>query len=287
MSLDSILSEAQPPVGRIVLNRPDKLNAFNLAMWRALPEKLAELEAHPDIRVIIIRGAGEKAFGAGADISEFEENRKDPKTASEYARANDAAFMAIRNCAKPTIAMIRGFCIGGGCAVALCADIRIAASDARFAITPARLGLGYAFSGIDHAVQELGPAGTRYVFLTAAQLDAPKALELGIVQEIHPPESLDSKTLELAMKIAANAPLTLRAAKEAIRQATSPAETRNLGEVERLIADCFASEDYKEGLRAFAERRPPSILGALIRWREFLGLGLYSGYVSIPLAGQL
>lgn len=261
MSSDSILCEARPPLGWITLNRPDKLNAFNLSMWRALPEKLAALERDTDVRVIIIKGAGEKAFGAGADISEFEENRKDPKTAAEYARANDAAFLAIRNCTKPTIAMIRGFCIGGGCAVALCADIRVAAADTKFAITPARLGLGYAFSGIEHAVQELGPAGARYVFLTAAQVDAGKALELGIVQEVHAPEELEARTIKLAEIIALNAPLTLRAAKEAIRQASRAPEARDLALVERLIRDCFASEDYKEGLRAFGEKRKPEFRG--------------------------
>ncbi|MBI3737173.1 enoyl-CoA hydratase/isomerase family protein [Candidatus Sumerlaeota bacterium] len=258
---DSILTHREGPLGWLILNRPDKLNAFNLAMWQAVPSKLAELEANPEIRAIVIRGAGEKAFGAGADISEFEENRKDPQTAAAYASANDGAFRALRECSKPTIAMIHGFCVGGGCAVALCADIRLASADAKFALTPARLGLGYSFSGIEHAVKELGPAATRYLFLTAGQIAAAKALELGLVQEVHLAVELESKTRELALTISENAPLTLRAAKEAIRQAQLAPQERDSATVEELIAACFASQDYREGLRAFSERRRPKFQG--------------------------
>ncbi len=257
MNSSSILIEREPPLGWLILNRPEKLNAFNLEMWSALSERMSELERDPAIRVVILRGAGEKAFGAGADISEFEENRKDAKTAEVYARANDRAFLALRNCSKPTVAMIHGFCVGGGLAVALCADVRLAAHDAKFALTPARLGLGYSFSGVEHAVQELGPASARYLFLTAGQITASKALELGLVQEVHDAAELKKKTEELARTIADNAPKTLRAIKEAVRQSVLPPAERNLPFVQSLIAECFASEDYKEGLRAFAEKRKP------------------------------
>jgi len=226
-------------------------------MWRALPERITELEQNPEIRVIVIRGAGERAFGAGADISEFEEHRKDPQSAAEYAESNERAFLSIRECSKPTIAMIHGFCIGGGCAVALCADIRVASRDAKFAITPARLGLGYSFSGVEHVVQELGPAGARYLFLTAAQIAAERAMELGVIQEVYEIEELEVGTGKLARQIAENAPFTLRALKESIRQPGRSAGERDLGAVEEMIRACFSSHDYQEGLRAFAEKRKP------------------------------
>lgn len=258
---DSILIQKEGAVGRLVLNRPERLNAFNLDMWTQLPGRLAELTSDPAIRVVIVRGAGEKAFGAGADISEFENNRRDPATAAVYDEANERAFAALRNCPRPTVAMIRGFCIGGGCAVALCCDIRVAASDAVFALTPARLGLGYPFSGIEHAVQELGPAAARYLFLTAARVDSARAAELGVVQEVCDPGTLEPRCAELAGMIAANAPLTLAALKFTIRQGTLPSAARDMKAVREHIDACFRSEDYQEGLAAFREKRSPEFKG--------------------------
>lgn len=258
MSDDPILIERKPPLGWLIFNRPEKLNALDKAMWAAIPEKLGELEADPEIRVILIRGADERAFAAGADISEFEKNRKDADTATDYATTNDHGFTALRDCSKPTIAVIHGYCIGGGCAIALNIDIRVASTKARFAITPARLGLGYSFKNIERAVQELGPAGARYLLLTASQLTAQKALELGIVQEIHEPENLIEAAEKLGRTIAANAPKTLKAIKASAGQAVLAPELRDLEPVEALIRDCFASEDYQEGLRAFAEKRRPN-----------------------------
>lgn len=255
---DPIMIECDPPLGWLVFNRPEKLNALDMAMWAAIPEKLGELEADPEIRVILIRGADERAFAAGADISEFEKTRNDPETAADYAATNDHAFRALRDCSKPTVAVIHGYCIGGGCAIALNIDIRIASSKARFAITPARLGLGYAFKNIERAVEELGPAGARYLLLTASQLTAEKALELGIVQEVHEPDRLIEAAEKLARTIAANAPKTLKAIKASVGQSVLAPELRDLGPVEALVRDCFASEDYQEGLRAFAEKRIPN-----------------------------
>lgn len=257
MSKPILASEVAPPLGWLILNRPEKLNALNLATWEALPKALRELEEDERVRVILIRGADERAFAAGADISEFEENRKDPETARYYAETNEKAFASLRECRKPTIAVVRGYCVGGGCAIALNIDIRIAASDAKFAITPARLGLGYAFSGIERAVQELGPASARYLFLTASHLSASKALELGLVQEVHEPDNLEAAAERLGRTLAANAPKTLRAIKKSVLEAVRAPGKRDTEAVERLIADCFESEDYREGLRAFAGKRKP------------------------------
>lgn len=252
-----LITRVEPPLGWLIFNRPDKLNALNLATWEALPRALGELEADDRVRVILIRGADERAFAAGADISEFEENRKDPKTATYYAETNEKAFAALRECRKPTIAVVRGYCVGGGCAIALNIDIRIASSDAKFAITPARLGLGYAFSGIQRAVEELGPAAARYLFLTAAHLSAARALDLGLIQEVHEPDELMDAAERLGHTIAANAPKTLRAIKKSVLEAVKDAGDRDAGAVERLISECFDSADYREGLRAFAEKRKP------------------------------
>jgi len=256
-----VLVEKEPPLGWIVFNRPNKLNAFNQAVWEAIPGAIAQLEADPEVRVVILRGAGERAFSAGADISEFKTIRGDPQTAGAYAKSNEAAYRAVRECSKPTVAMIHGFCVGGACALALNIDIRIASTESRFAITPARLGLGYSFSGIEHATRELGPSATRYLFLTAAHVGADRALALGLVQEVHSPEELEAKTRELGAKIGENAPLTMRAVKASVRQSLLPPEQRDLSEIESLIRACYASRDYQEGLRAFAEKRKPRFEG--------------------------
>lgn len=254
-----LLVEKEPPIGWLVFNRPEKLNALSTALWSAIPAALADFEADPEIRVIVVRGAGERAFSAGADIGEF----KPEGRAAEEERPQESrgtlfdVLEGLARCSKPTIAMIHGVCMGGGCAAALSIDIRVASEDAVFAITPARLGLGYAFEGIERAVQEIGPANARYLFITAGKVDARKALEMGLVQEVHAPDELESATRALAMRVAQNAPKTIRALKESIRQSVLPPEERELEIVNGLIRECFESEDFKEGVRAFAEKRKP------------------------------
>ena len=249
-----LLIKKEPPLGWLIFNRPEKLNAFNAAMWRAIPGALSQLEADPEIRVIVVRGAGDRAFSAGADISEF---RSAPIANDDDGESIFGAFDALAACAKPTIAMIHGVCMGGGCAAALCIDIRLASETAEFAITPARLGLGYSFEGIERAVQELGPANTRYLFITAGKIGAQKAREMGLVQEVHPRLDLENATRDLALRIAENAPKTIRAVKESVRQSVLPAGERRQDVVEGLIRECFESADYREGLRAFSEKRKP------------------------------
>ncbi len=249
-----LLIEKEPPLGWLIFNRPEKLNAFNAAMWGAIPGALSQLEADPEVRVIVVRGAGDRAFSAGADISEFDSA---PNTSDDNGESIFGAFDALAACAKPTVAMIHGVCMGGGCAAALCIDIRLASETAEFAITPARLGLGYSFEGIERAVQELGPANTRYLFITAGKVGAQKAQEMGLVQEVHPQLELENATRKVALRIAQNAPKTIRAVKESVRQSVLPPGDRRQEVVEGLIRECFESADYKEGLQAFAEKRKP------------------------------
>ncbi len=247
-----LLIEKEPPLGWLIFNRPEKLNAFNAAMWGAIPGAFALLEADPEVRVIVLRGAGDRAFSAGADISEFESASNTSDGESIFG-----AFDALAACTKPTVAMIHGVCMGGGCAAALCIDIRLASETAEFAITPARLGLGYSFEGIERAVQELGPANTRYLFITADKVGAQKAQEMGLVQEVHPQNELEKATRDLALRIADNAPKTIRAVKESVRQSVLPPGDRRQEVVSALIRECFESADFQEGLRAFSEKRKP------------------------------
>ena len=256
MSDPVLLVEREPPIGWLIFNRPEKLNAINTAMWGAIPGALSDLESDSEIRVIAVRGAGDRAFSAGADIDEFEAAPQAEPSGEERASIFDA-FDALARCAKPTLAMIHGVCMGGGCAAALSIDIRLASEDAEFAITPARLGLGYSFAGIERAVQEIGPANTRYLFITAAKINAQHALAMGLVQEVHPRLQLESAARALALRIADNAPKTLRAVKESVRQSVLPPAERQRELVEELIRACFTSEDYQEGIRAFSEKRKP------------------------------
>lgn len=254
---DTLLTELDGPIAWLTINRPDKHNALTQAMWARLPELLDELSSNPKVRVIVIRGAGEKCFSAGADISEFRERAESGVVDEEGLSPTSNAFDAIADCPTPTISMIHGHCFGGGCAIALATDIRIASEDARFAITPARLGLGYPFNGIERAVQELGAAHARYLLLTANHLNAQDALRIGLAHEIHPSDELESATRKIADTIASNAPKTIRAIRNSITQTQLTPESRDMDLIESLIRDCATSEDYQEGVRAFMEKRKP------------------------------
>jgi len=248
-------------VAWVVLRNPTRLNAMRLEMWEALPGVLGDLGSDPAVRVVALRGHGEQAFASGADISEFETRRRDARQAAAYELVTQRAFEALETLTRPVVAMIQGVCFGGGLAVAACADIRVAADDSRFSLPPARLGLGYHRRGVERFLALIGPAATAEVFFTARQLDAAEALAIGLVNRVVPKAGLEARTEALLGQMVENAPLTLRAAKAAMIDALRLPAERDPAWVERLVADCYESEDYAEGVRAFLGKRRPLFRG--------------------------
>jgi enoyl-CoA hydratase/carnithine racemase len=246
--------------GWLVLNRPERRNALNSAMWAAIPRLMTALAEHPDVRVIVIRGAGAEAFAAGADISEFGETRNDSFAAAEYERLNGEAFAAIRGAARPVIAMVQGFCIGGGLALALAADLRISDGSGLFALPPARLGLAYPLDGLRDLVATVGAATAKQMIFTARRLPAEEALALGLIDCLA--TDIEAETAALCAEIAAGAPLTITHAKRAIDLIAARPGHESEEVVKGLAARCFNSADYAEGRAAFAEKRKPAFKGA-------------------------
>jgi enoyl-CoA hydratase/carnithine racemase len=249
-------------VAWLTLRNPARLNAVRLEMWEAIPGALAPLAADADVRVVVMRGHGTDAFASGADISEFQERRSDPASAAAYEEVTARAFEALVGFEKPLVAMIHGVCIGGGLAIAASADLRVAADDARLALPPARLGIGYHMGGVERIVQIVGPSAASEIFFTARQYTAAEALRIGLVNQVVPKADLKPFMERYASGIATNAPLTLRAAKRAIRETQRDPASRDHDAVQRLIAACFSSQDYAEGVRAFLEKRLPRFRGA-------------------------
>lgn len=256
-----IRAEVEGPVGRLVVANPARRNAVSLDMWKAIPGAMAALEAHPDVRVVVVRGDGDLAFVSGADISEFSTVRKDAACARDYEASNAEAFAAIRNSSKPTVAMIRGFCLGGGMGLAVACDLRIAADDAVFGIPAARLGVGYPPDCMADVVAAVGPQRAKELFFTARRLGAREALEIGLLIAVHSVESLENEATDLAYAIAHNAPLTIRAAKAAIDSVAAGTRAADRTRLVDLTDACFASADFAEGRTAFLEKREPKFHG--------------------------
>ncbi len=254
-------SKTKDGLGFVIFDHEARRNAITAEMWDAIPQAARQLNDDPDVRVVILRGAGEQAFVSGADISEFE-NERSGDSAFAYDERNARAFAALSAIQKPVIAMIHGFCIGGGCALSLTADLRFCAEDAVFAIPAARLGLGYGATGLKTLVDTVGLPAAKEIFFTARRFDAQEALALGLVNRVVDKAALDEFVLETARGIASNAPLTLASAKlvfrEIARASSAPRDDRGIHE---SIARCYASQDYAEGVRAFLAKRKPRFEG--------------------------
>lgn len=258
---EKLVARKEGQIGWIIFNNPARHNAVSLEMWQSIPLVLDAFEKDPDVRVVVLRGEGEKAFVSGADISQFKEKRSSPEAIKLYNGAADAAGRALQECAKPTIAMIRGYCIGGGTATAANCDIRIAAEDARFGVPAAKLGLGYRYPGIKRLADLVGASFTAEIFFTGRQFDAQEALKMNLVNRVVPVGELEQYTRDYANTIANNAPLTIASVKRSlIEYAKDPAD-RDLARCQRMVDTCYASEDYKEGQTAFMEKRKPVFKG--------------------------
>ena len=260
VSSPHMLAEVDGAIGWMIFNKPERRNAVSLDMWAAIPGILRGFDADPAIRVIVLKGAGDKAFVSGADISQFEKSRASADANVEYERVFEAACEALSNCAKPTIAMIRGYCIGGGMAIALGCDLRIASDNAIFGIPAARLGVGYGAAGVKKLMDVVGPAFTKEIFYTARHFSAEDARVMGLVNRVVADPDLESFTATYCATIADNAPLTMAALKRTVIELSRdiPAD---LALCERLVAGCFASADFIEGRRAFMEKRRPVFRG--------------------------
>ena len=257
--MNKILSATSGPVGTLTFNNPERHNAMSLDMWRGAATVLETFERDPAVRVIVLTGAGGKAFVSGADISKFEDERATLEAVAEYNAAVDRFSNVLLTGSKPTIAMIRGFCLGGGVGIAVCCDLRISNEAARFAVPAAKLGLGYGYENVRRIVDLVGPQFATEMLLTARQFDAAEAVRAGLINRVVPDGEIDHTVRQLAETIAGNAPLTIQAVKHILRELRS--ERPDVDACDALVKKCFESADYREGRQAFMEKRKPEFRG--------------------------
>jgi enoyl-CoA hydratase len=248
-------------IGWLTFNNPARRNALSLEMWEGIGDAFEALDADADVRVVVMKGAGGKAFVSGADISEFESRRNSAEQARDYGAQTARANRWLAQYPKPLIAMIQGYCIGGGLATALAADVRIATSGSKFGIPAARLGLGYEYGSIAKLARLVGPSAARDILFSARHLDADEALRIGLVNQVVQPQALESHVLDYAATIAGNAPMTVAACKAALNAFERGGHRDEVANVQNLVNACFDSEDYKEGRQAFMAKRTPSFRG--------------------------
>ncbi|MCW3477211.1 enoyl-CoA hydratase [Limobrevibacterium gyesilva] len=256
-----MIARIDGPIGWMIFNNQERRNAVSLDMWEAMPLILDRFEQDPAVRVIVLRGAGEKAFVSGADISQFEQQRSSPETVAHYESVAEKASKRLSGTSKPTIAMIQGFCIGGGVGIAVGCDLRIAGQGAKFGVPASRLGLGYGPAGVKKLMDLVGPAHVKEIFYTSRHFNAAEALAMGLVNRVLPEAVLEAYVRAYGDMIAENAPLTMQALKRTVEELLRTSPDADLALCERLVQGCFDSEDYVEGRRAFMEKRRPVFKG--------------------------
>ena len=258
---DKLIARKENGIGWVIFNNPEKRNAMSLEMSEATAAAMESYAKDPEVRVVILRGQGDKAFVSGADISQFKERRSSMEQVRAAEAISERTNKAIRECPKPVIAMIRGFCMGGGLGVAIACDIRIASDDSRFGVPAAKLGVGYRFTGIRRLAELVGPQFTAEIFYTGRQFTSQEALQMGLVNRLLPVAELDKYVADFAATLAGNAPLTLAAVKKCLIELRKDPAERDLDRCQKMVEDCFASEDYIEGRTAFMEKRKPAFKG--------------------------
>ncbi len=258
---DKMLARKDGRVGYVIFNNPERLNAVSLEMWAATSQILDGFAKDDEVRVVVLTGAGGKAFVSGADISKFESERSTLDATRIYNATVEKAYAGVQEFPKPTIAMIRGYCIGGGLGLAVCCDLRICSDNSRFAVPAAKLGLGYSYAGLRRLIDIIGPAFAREIFFTARQFDAEEARLMGLVNRAVPQAELEAYVKDYAEAIAGNAPLTVKAVKYIVGEVMKDESKRNVARCAEMVEQCFASNDFIEGRRAFMEKRKPAFTG--------------------------
>lgn len=262
MTAQSIILDHQSPVATVTINRPGQRNAISFPMWQELAQILGELDADRTVRAVVITGAGDEAFSAGADINDFEDHRSDSNKGRKYNDAVNALLATVAGMATPTISMIRGFAVGGGCELAIATDLRIAAHGSKFGIPVARLGISIGHREMQGLVNLVGKGNALYILLSGRLIDAQAAQEMGLVNQVVATEELEPVTYKLAQEIAALAPMSHAVNKLTLRQALAKPALCDLSEEEAsLPLTQFDTRDYQEGYRAFLEKRPPRFTG--------------------------
>jgi enoyl-CoA hydratase len=260
LSTDKMLAKKDGHIGWMTFNNPERRNAMSLEMWEATAEIMDAFQADPEIRVVVMQGAGDKAFVSGADISQFEKERADAAAAERYAKRSEAGRKAIRDFDRPIIAMIRGFCMGGGLGIAMSADLRFAAEGSTFGIPAARLSIAYTGENIMNLYNLVGPSRAKDILYSARRFPAEEALSIGLINRVFSPDSLESETRAYCETLAQNAPLSIKAHKVILGELSK--KVPDFSKIDAVAEQCFNSADYKEGRTAFMEKRAPVWKGA-------------------------